>query len=195
MTHASQLGFFLNPNRFRRRLASGSGGEALVAAVYLWGSKLSSSSSLRARESVFAERATQAAFVTQATPPAASSVLYNIQIEVLLANYFFSHGRLLEGRYHALAAVALVTGSKLHQLDVRALSTSGDAIGAGERVRAFWTVAFLDKVWAAAMNTPASLCQTGRTSIHTTTPWPLSTEAYEQVHSATHGPLFSPPAY
>lgn len=184
MTHASQLGFFLSPARFRHRLTPNPTSNALMAAIYLWGSKLSSSSTLRSREPAFADRATQAAVALQATSPAATGLLYTIQAEVLLANYFFSHGRLLEGRYHALAAVALVTGSQLHQLDPRVLSAGGDTVTAGERVRAFWTVASLDKVWSVAMNTPACMSQNGRASIHISTPWPLSPEAYEQVSCA-----------
>ena len=189
MTHASQLGFFLNPTRFRHRAQGhSSANDPLMNAVYLWGSRLSSSSTLRSREAHFADRATQAAaantLMTQTAPPG-SGVLCMIQAEVLLANYFFSTGRLLEGKYHCLAAVALTTGSRFHQLDIRTLS--GDPIAAGERIRAFWTVANVDRVWAAAMNTPSSICQIGRGAIQVTTPWPLSSEAYEQVRFVRGG--------
>ncbi|RDX54452.1 hypothetical protein OH76DRAFT_1340989 [Lentinus brumalis] len=176
MANASQLGFFLNPTRFRRGGAPHPGNDAMMNAVYLWGSKLSNSTGLRARESYFVHRATQAASGT--TMGHGTTVLYTIQAEVLLANYFFSTGRLLEGRYHTLAAVALVTGSRFHLLDVGAMA--GDPIGAGERIQAFWTVLAQDKMWASAMNTPPSICQGGRTNIQITTPWPLATGAYEQ---------------
>lgn len=178
MANASQLGFFLNPTRFRRAGGPQTGNEALMNSVYLWGSKLSNVAGLRARESYFATRATQAAsgttMMTQAT-----TVLHTIQAEVLLANYFFTTGRLLEGRYHTLAALALVTGSRYHLLDVGTMG--GDTIGAGERIQAFWTVLAQDKMWASAMNTPPSICQGGRSNIQITTPWPLATVAYEQV--------------
>ncbi|KAH9919498.1 uncharacterized protein BXZ73DRAFT_92090 [Epithele typhae] len=165
MTHASQLGFFLNPTRFMRRQNNGPGTEALVASVYLWGSKLSSSSMLRACETTFMDRATQAALACQTTPPAAHTVLHMLQAEVLLANYFFSNNRVLEGRYHAIAAVALATGSRLHLLDPRNLGT--DTIAAGERIQAFWIVAAMDKSWAAMMNTPSYIqCHNGRANIH-----------------------------
>ncbi|TBU42090.1 hypothetical protein BD309DRAFT_867035 [Dichomitus squalens] len=182
MTHASQLGFFLNPTRFLHRTQGHSpANDPLMSAVYLWGSRLSSSNTLRNRETYFAERATQAAaattMMTQTGAPG-NGVLHIIQAEVLLANYFFATGRLLEGRYHCLAAVALTTGSRFHQLDVRTLG--GDPIAAGEKIRAFWTVANVDTVWAAAMNTPSSICQNGRAVIQVTTLWPLSSEAYEQ---------------
>ena len=139
---------------------------------------LSTSNTLRAREAYFADRATQA--VSGATMTTQStSVLHTIQAEVLLANYFFSTSRLLEGRYHTLAAVALATGSRYHQLDLGTMS--GDPVGAGEKIRAFWTVVAVDKAWAAAMNSPPSLSHSGRTGVRVTTPWPLTAEAYEQV--------------
>ena len=175
MANASQLGFFLNPTRFRR---GGVTNDALMSAVYLWGSRLSASNTLRAREAYFADRATQAVSGTTMTTQS-TSVLHTIQAEVLLANYFFSTSRILEGRYHTLAAVALATGSRYHQLDLGTMS--GDPIGAGEKIRAFWTVVAVDKAWAAAMNSPPSLSHSGRTGVRVTTPWPLTAEAYEQV--------------
>lgn len=182
MPHSSQLGFFMNPSRYMRTGSMHPSCEALMNATYLWGSVLSTSSALRARESYFAERATQAVSSMTLTPLLTGQsqiVICTIQAEILLAQYFFTSGRLLEGRYHCLAAVALVTGSQLHQLDVAALSA--DPVSAGERIRAFWTVLALDKIWAAAMNTPPSICQNGRSRISVTTPWPLATEAYDQV--------------
>ncbi|KAI0696778.1 hypothetical protein C8T65DRAFT_743467 [Cerioporus squamosus] len=168
MANASQLGFFLNPTRFRRGGAPHPGNDALMNAVYLWGSRLSNSTGLRARESYFAHCATQAASGT--TMAQGATVLYTIQAEVLLANYFFTTGRLLEGRYHTLAAVALVTGSRYHLLDVGR-----------------WAETQSDKMWASAMNTPPSICQGGRTNIQITTPWPLATAAYEQGMLVPHG--------
>ncbi len=178
MANTSQLGFFLNPSRFVHGAAARPANDALMNAVYLWGSRLSTSTILRARETQFADRATQAiAGTTLATQSMA--VLHTIQAEVLLANYFFSTNRLLEGRYHCLAAVALVTGSRFHQLDVNSMRS--DPVGAGEAIRAFWTVLAVDNVWASAMNSPPSIPHCGNSSTRVTTPWPLPTEAYEQV--------------
>ncbi|KAI0635147.1 hypothetical protein C8Q77DRAFT_1156484 [Trametes polyzona] len=189
MAHASQLGFFLNPTRFMRaaglpRGAPGSLDEALLNAVYLWGSRLSSSNTLRARETYFSANAVQAAAGNTLIPqPTASNngLLHTAQTAVLLANYFLSSGRLLEGKYHLLAAVALITGSKLQQLDVVSQVTAGtDPVAIGEKIHAFWTVFALDKAWSAAMNGPPSICHRGRAGILVTTPWPLAIEAYEQ---------------
>ena len=181
MHHAYQLGFFLTPARFRTQSQNANANDsALMSAVLLWGSRLSSSSTLRNREAFFTDRATQAAAATTLGTPV-HDVLCTIQAEVLLAHYFFATGRLLEGRYHCLAAVALTTGSRFHLLD--AASLGNNPVAAGERVRAFWTVVNLDKAWAAVMNTPPSIAQFGRAAIHVTTPWPLAPEAYEQVRT------------
>ncbi|KAI1798255.1 hypothetical protein LXA43DRAFT_19782 [Ganoderma leucocontextum] len=182
MLHAYQLGFFLNASRFRHQGQTvDAGSSALMSAVLLWGSRLSSSSTLRGREAHFVDRATQAAAATTIPTQMGTPVhdmLCTIQAEVLLANYFFATGRLLEGRYHCLAAVALTTASRLHQID--AGNIGNDPMAAGEKILAFWTVVTVDKVWAATMNSPPSICQFGRAAIHVTTPWPLAPEAYEQ---------------
>lgn len=181
MLHAYQFGFFLNPARFSAWSQNANAKDsALTSAVLLWGSRLSSSTTLRNREAFFADHATQAAAATTMGTPG-HDVLCTIQAEVLLAHYFFATGRLLEGRYHCLAAVALTTASRFHLLN--AASLGNNPVAAGERIRAFWTVVNVDKAWAAAMNTPPSLAQFGRAAIHITTPWPLAPEAYEQVRA------------
>ncbi|KAI0777643.1 hypothetical protein BD413DRAFT_185715 [Trametes elegans] len=189
MTHASQLGLFLNPSRLLRAIslprgAPGATDDALLNAVFLWGSRLSSSNTLRSKEAFFCSNAVQAVSGTtltaQSTMPAAG-VISTVQTEVLLSNYFLATGRILEGKYHGLAAVALVTGCRLHQLNVVALARAGiDPTTIGEQIRAFWTVFSLEKVWSAALNTPPTICQRGRAGISITTPWPLDPEAYEQ---------------
>ncbi|KAI0674261.1 hypothetical protein C8Q78DRAFT_989256 [Trametes maxima] len=189
MAHASQLGLFLNPTKFIQALslprgAPGAVDDALANTVYLWGCRLSKSNTLRAKETYFANIAVQAASgATLVAQSAASAhvVLYKVQTEVLLANYFLSNGRLLEGKYHGLAAVALVTGSRFHQLDVVKLAAGGaNSVTIGENIHAFWAVFALDKMWATALNMPPSIAQRGRSGIPVTTPWPLAIETYEQ---------------
>ncbi|KAI8970554.1 hypothetical protein BD414DRAFT_427596 [Trametes punicea] len=189
MAHACQLGFFLNPTRLMQavnlpRGAPGPVSEAFLNAVYLWGSRLSRQDNLRAREAYFAAKAVQTAasttFLAQSMSPDCG-VLHTIQTEVLLALYFMSSGRNLEGKYHGVAAIALAMGSKLHQLDAVGLASTGaDPVSIGEKVRAFWTVFAMDKAWATALNTAPSICQHGRARVTITTPWPLAVEAYEQ---------------
>lgn len=126
-------------------------------------------------------------------------VLYVIQAEVLLANYFFFSGRFLEGRYHCGAAVSLALSCRLNLIGSSNDSGTGleiggpvefpafslpppeDAIQEGERINAFWSVYMLDKGWAVALNSNSSISDEGpgRTEIHT--PWPAPMEAYEAV--------------
>ncbi|CDO75378.1 hypothetical protein BN946_scf184335.g4 [Trametes cinnabarina] len=197
IAHSSQLGFFLNPTRFVQAIKlpheeRGPTCEGLINTVYLWGSRLSGSSTLRAREADFCAKAVQTSsgtsLIAQSVAPD-SSVLFRIQSEVLLALYFMSCGRALEGRYHAVAAVALAMGSKYHQLDAVGLVRSGlDAVSVGEKIHAFWTVFAMDKAWAAAMNTAPSISQRGGTHVLITTPWPLPMQSYEQgIVIASHG--------
>ncbi|OSD07980.1 hypothetical protein PYCCODRAFT_1463240 [Trametes coccinea BRFM310] len=189
IAHASQLRFFLNPTRFVQaiNLPHGDRGptcEGLINTVYLWGSRLSGSSALRAREADFCAKAVQTSsgtsLLAQSVAPD-SGVLYRIQSEVLLALYFMSSGRALEAKYHSVAAVALAMGSKYHQLDALGLARAGvDPVSIGEKIHAFWTVFAMDKGCASMMNTSPSICQRGRARVVITTPWPLPIEAYEQ---------------
>ena len=202
MANASQVGFFLNPTRFVHamslpREAPGAVSESLANAVYLWGSRWSSSNTLRAKEPYFCRNAVQAVTGTMlfAQPMAPSNgVLYTIQTEVLLGLYFMATGRSLEGKYHGVAAIALTMGSKLHQLDAVSLARAGmDPVSIGEKIHAFWAVYAMDKEWALALNVSPSICQRGRSAVRVTTPWPLSVEAYEQVRrssSLDFGTLF-----
>ncbi|KAH9896834.1 hypothetical protein C8Q73DRAFT_744734 [Cubamyces lactineus] len=197
MANASQVGFFLNPARFVQamslpRQAPGAVSESLVNAVYLWGSRWSTSNTLRAKEAYFCRNAVQAVSGTTffAEPMAPSNgALYTIQTEVLLGLYFMATGRSLEGKYHGVAAIALTMGSKLHQLDAVSLARAGmDPVSIGEKIHAFWAVYAMDKEWALALNLSPSICQRGRSAVRVTTPWPLSVEAYEQgIISARRG--------
>ncbi|OBZ78443.1 hypothetical protein A0H81_02007 [Grifola frondosa] len=160
LKYASQVGFFMNISRFLSAVSNGESsaggiGDALVQAVYLWGSHLSVSDVSRARAPSFLSRSLQE--VSKSVPSIVTEtsdyrVVQTIQAEVLLSNYFFTTGRFLEGRYHSLAAVALVTGSRLHQLGSNMdpiMETTGnmESVTFGENVCAFWTVYTLDNCW------------------------------------------------
>jgi hypothetical protein len=107
-----------------------------------------------------------------------------IQAEVLLALYFYCEGRMLEGRYHASAAMSAAVSWKMHE-DVATHSshrvrssrpgTIGvgasmaglaltanepdrqgprDALELGERINVFWSAYVLDRCWSVAMDSP-----------------------------------------
>lgn len=127
------------------------------------------------------------------------AILGLIQAEVLLANYFYSLGRLTEGKYHSSAAVSLTLGCRLNSVGCArnpttptGISTSSlpdlgsaaadNAVQVGERINAFWTVYVLDKMWAVVTDTPPSIGD----HLSVTTPWPLGMESYEQVCAPNH---------
>ncbi|KAH9945112.1 uncharacterized protein BXZ73DRAFT_73316 [Epithele typhae] len=198
MPCAGSLNFFINIPRFmhalqlpygdpRRALLS----PALLNAIYLWGAHLSSTPNVRAYEAVLLERA-KAALATSVREPSAA-VVYLIQAEVLVATYFFTMSRFLEGRYHSSAAVALTLSCRLTKIRsstdqhgapmgltshrrAPSIPPPRDAIEEGERIQAFWFVYALDKAWAVALGSPPHFNHNGS---HVDTPWPLEMAQYE----------------
>lgn len=210
LQHASRVGFFLNVPRFIRYVRSpqrSTGGhpllDVLISATSLWGSRFSNNVSIQARQELLLGNAVQQvadALMIVNTGAPTHDVIAFIQAEVLLANYFFTQDRILEGRYHSSAAISLALSCKLHlQQSIRPRNTdpipetsallSGlpppeDLIQVGERVNAFWTVHTLYKTWAVAMGAPINVWA-GEGNFGTQPdleiPWPLSMDACENV--------------
>ncbi|GBE87925.1 hypothetical protein SCP_1201510 [Sparassis crispa] len=195
--YASQIGFFLHELRFLEALYEADPGTktailppALLNVIYLWGVRLSTNNSLAGYESVFLSRASQGTSAALASVPT-YRLMHVIQAEVLLATYFFATGRLLEGRYHCSAAVALALSGRLNQIrgvvdhmshvhtahgiDIQ-LPPPTDAVEEGERVNAFWTVYLLDKSWTVPLGSPSHINGGADLNI----PWPLEMENYEE---------------
>lgn len=169
---------------------------ALLNAVFLYGAHLSCVKTLTMHEPTLLARAVEAVssdLASQNQYP----LTHTIQAEVIIANYFFCVGRLLEGKYHASAAVALVLSERLHK--IRASSPSDrhppsdpplDRIEEGERINAFWTVFALDKEWAVVSGTLSQL--DGQDApVAVDTPWPLDIEEYEDVSSDSADALYA----
>lgn len=166
---------------------------ALLNAVYLWGVRFSQEESLLTQEPVYLSRAIQAGSSALAHYPP-YCVVNTVQAEVLLAQYFFTTSRFLEGRYHCSAAVALSLSYRLNKIRTLSdpislsdfvhtaafdLPAPVDAIEEGERVAAFWTVFVLDKGWSVALGSPSYIHEEDGAQIDT--PWPLEWRDYEQV--------------
>ncbi|KAG7453179.1 uncharacterized protein BT62DRAFT_50144 [Guyanagaster necrorhizus] len=191
---ASEFGFFLHPARFRASalLSSPIGHRsrplpALLTTVYLWGTKLSGSST-----STEIERTLLARALSQVSGSLAGNhphkIIHTIQTEYLLAYYFFSSGRFLEGKYHVTTSVSLAVSSKIDkirsdQIDPRenlVLPAAQDPIEEGERVDACWSMIILDKCWAVALASPTNnICPSDDPKMQVDTPWPLEIEDYE----------------
>lgn len=171
-------------------------------AVYLWGIHLSQDPSITAHEPQFLTRALNGIVEGLSNQP--RNTLSILQAEVLLAYYFFHNGRLLEGGYHAGAAVSLAVMCDLHKiptrqgrrpgadpssLDLRSMGLHGlslpppkDAIEEGERIHAWWTTYVLDKAWVVARNSPSAIYDDGNNEAsRIDTPWPLELNQYGQV--------------
>ncbi|EED78357.1 predicted protein, partial [Postia placenta Mad-698-R] len=105
-----------------------------------------------------------------------------IQAEVLLAVYFYSSNRFLEGRYHCNAAIALTLSHRLNDMNSaqpqlgRDLLLPNDVFTSEEWNDAFWAVFTLDKVWGAVAGLESHFngAQTSQVGI----PWPLETMNY-----------------
>ncbi|KAI9000431.1 hypothetical protein BD414DRAFT_511159 [Trametes punicea] len=203
LPHSVSLSFFLYVPRFMQAMQQPNVDNrraqlspALLNAIYLWGAHLSTSNALRAYESIFEARTTSA--LSSALRESQYSVINLIQAEILVANYFFTMSRFLEGRYHCSAAVALALSCGLHKIRSsmdQSLGRTGsqqgeqvreynlppprDAIEEGERMRGFWYVYVMDKNWAVAMGSPSHFNGVAQNGSHVDTPWPLETAQYE----------------
>ncbi|KAK0455253.1 uncharacterized protein EV420DRAFT_590404 [Desarmillaria tabescens] len=191
---ASEFGFFLHPTRFRTSaLQPAPIGHpsrplpALLTTAYLWGSKLSGSSTpTEIEKALLARSLSQVSSSLAGNHP--QKVIHTIQTECLLAYYFLSSGRFLEGKYHITNAVSLAVSSRIDKIrsdqidprEITALRAAQDPIEEGERVDACWNMIILDKCWAVALASPTNLvCPSDDPRVQVDTPWPLDIEGYE----------------
>ncbi|KAH8103333.1 hypothetical protein BXZ70DRAFT_719990 [Cristinia sonorae] len=210
LPHATQLGFFLHVPTFIRSVHTYARDQrsfgTLLAAIYLWGNLLSSDQGDDGERLLTntTERLTESLFLSSGTGQQDHSILYIIQTEVLLANYYFFHGRQLEGRYHTGAAVSMVLSCKLNLIrsDFQgaeyqtplALTSPTNDIQEGERVNAFWTVYILDNVWSVASGgppaIPAEISLPLAREVSIDTPWPVDIDVLARLLNLperTHG--------
>lgn len=200
LPQSSSLGFFLHVPRVMQAIQLPQGdprraqlSTAMLNAIYLWGAHLSTSNTIRSYEGIFLTRATNS--LSTALRDSHYTVVNLIQAEVLVANYFFTMSRFLEGRYHCSAAVALTLSCRLSKIRSSAdqrhghglqgrdfnLPPARDAIEEGERIRGFWFVYALDKSWAVALGSPSHFNGVAQSGSHVDTPWPLEMSQYEAV--------------
>ncbi|KAJ7765753.1 hypothetical protein B0H16DRAFT_1883176 [Mycena metata] len=188
---SSEVGFFLNTSRFRHSALirhpighPSRPSPAVLAAVYLWGLRLSKQPFLTTQEPIFLFRALErlAKGLSGIHPQKA---MHNLQAEILLSYYFFASGRFLEGRYHTAAAISLGLGSSIHMVrsahstSLSLLRPARDAVEEGERIHACWIAMILDKIWAVALSDAPNLDHQHE-SCAVDTPWPLEMNAYEE---------------
>ncbi|KZT64480.1 hypothetical protein DAEQUDRAFT_769658 [Daedalea quercina L-15889] len=184
--NAPEVGFFLHMPRFLERAAQPHTGLpkhalTLMTAARLLGAYCSTDASLHSLQPqllAFTLKDLSAALV-EINPPAVLDIL---QAEVLLAHYFFSTNRTVEGVYHMDAASAIVLANRLHKIrstrDLPMLD-SRDDIEEGERINAFWNTFILDRCWSYVLGRSPLLADEETKGTGIDTPWPLNIEAYE----------------
>lgn len=128
-----------------------------------------------------------------------------VQASCLIAVYFFSRARVLEGYYHSSTAARLAVSLGLHQIKSEdrfpmgpaipptfitfkpslQLSAPRDAAEYTERVAAFWQVFLVDRAWSVASGLPAALPDDDSPRAQIETEWPLaiSDPSVSDVHS------------
>ncbi|KAF8918620.1 hypothetical protein CPB85DRAFT_996634 [Mucidula mucida] len=183
LSQCYNLAFFLDVSRFTQGMLSPSSNPAdrpipaLHLAALLWGIHLSPSQEVQAYEGICL------ADVVQNTAQGLASsvshpygVIQYIQAEVLVAQYFFRAGKILEGKYHTSAAAALVLSSGLHKFN----PTSNDFVAEGERINGMWTVFMLNNCWTAADGS-ASNFSLDMEGSRIDAPWPMEMMKYAEI--------------
>ncbi len=195
LEHRHQCAFDVHIGRFRASLALPPAQRphpALLDAMYLIACYHSQVPELAILESHFLQRSLSGIF---SSLQHSDRLIQVVQASSLLAVYFFSRGRVIEGYYHSSTAARLAVSLGLHQiksegwyhlrLDVMAqpvsflsfksslrLTAPNDATEYAERVAAFWQVFVVDRAWSVACGLPAALPDddSPRAQIETTLP-------------------------
>ncbi|KAL4268764.1 Zn(2)-C6 fungal-type domain-containing protein [Pleurotus pulmonarius] len=184
--HSAEIGCFLNiprllevtdhPDANVRPLP------ALMVAIYLWGIRLCNSAEFNDYEELYLSRAVDQA--AQSLPlDRPRKVLQKIQAEILLAYFFFSKGRNVEGRYHTSIVIGAILGSQLHKyggleqgegICATFWSPTTDLIDHGERIDAVWAAVVLTNTWSAVLSAPSDI-PFNSPGFTIDAPWPLDT--------------------
>ncbi|KIP10264.1 hypothetical protein PHLGIDRAFT_125626 [Phlebiopsis gigantea 11061_1 CR5-6] len=179
--HRHQCGFDVHVDRFRASVTSPPAQQphpALLDAIYLMACYFSQSH-YASQEQHYLQRALSG---ISSSLQDSDRLIQIVQASCLIAIYFFSRGRTLEGYYHSSTAARLAVSLGLHQIKSDDwynpqfdLGTSipqpafltfksslqvpapRDSIEHAERVAAFWQVFSVDRAWSVASGLPAAL--------------------------------------
>ncbi|KAF5387326.1 hypothetical protein D9757_005734 [Collybiopsis confluens] len=198
--HARTFGFFLNLSRFLSSMtlppAPGDSSRpcrGLMCSVYLLGLHFTGASA--DEESVFLSKTLwHVSNVLSADHPL--RLIHGAQAEILLCNYFFRTGRIVEGKYHLSSAVNLCacaglnkvrsgnmdtvfSASSLMGIGGSVLPEPQDLVDEGERINAFWTAFTLCNIWGVWVGGGISMIFESL-GFQIDTPWPLDMEDYEE---------------
>ncbi|KLO17705.1 hypothetical protein SCHPADRAFT_936895 [Schizopora paradoxa] len=201
--HASRLGFSLNVPNFLASVAKPTGDptrphSGLVDVITLWALRLAQIPDFIVHEPAYIAKALESLPLAVGSDSPAHQ-LQLVQAEVLLALYFFCDGRLLEGRYHASAAMSSAMSYHLHKIgappaspttamaglllvgNTAGMTPAQDAIELGERINVFWSAYLLDRCWSVALGSPPSLLDERPPSLTISSPLPRLMEEYASM--------------
>ncbi|EED83463.1 predicted protein [Postia placenta Mad-698-R] len=130
--------------------------------------------------------------------PTPTAFMHALQMEVLLASYFFSNNRTLEGTYRANAVAAMALACRLHVIGsvcgptsnvwpisiLYRLAAPTNVVEMGERINAFWTIYALDKAWSFALGYASAFMDDKRKGTEIDVPWPLT--VYDNMLVSLH---------
>lgn len=168
----------------------------LQNAVFLWGIHLSKKPSLASLEPAFLKRTLRSLHIALSAGSQSQNVMDILQTEILLSYYFFHQNRILEGQYHANAAVSLAYMTNLHKVMSEyflqgvedfvppgqvVLPSPANATDESERIYAWWTTFILNKSMMTSLSTPPLSHGTWEPQGVIDTPWPQSWNTYEEV--------------
>ncbi|TDL21887.1 hypothetical protein BD410DRAFT_283360 [Rickenella mellea] len=171
---------------------------ALLNTIYLWALQILNSSASSRLIPLYVAEATRA--INNARNSQDSRIRVQIiQAEALLALFFYSNGRLVEGQYHSAGAVSMALTAGLHCTNpIGAGSSSSfgnlvptttfilpqphDPAEAAERTRLFWAVYSLDACWSVVSRSPPKIMDSGNQATAIKIPWPVSTNEYQAMY-------------
>lgn len=169
---------------------------ALMNAIFLWACFVSRPGPLSEHESSYLARCLDSLQDALQFP---SRILDVIQASCMLALYFLSTGRMVEGSYHANAAASLAVQWHLNgsategPFDITGgtstfrLPPPKDRIEDGERIMTFWQVYILDRCWSVVLHKPVVIQDGQNSNGSINAPWPLEVEQYEAVSHPEKG--------
>ncbi|KAK7040796.1 hypothetical protein VNI00_009702 [Paramarasmius palmivorus] len=182
LSRAPNFHFFLEVSRFASS-ESYAPSPALRSATYLMGAYLNLDINVAAQAKHLLKQALHD--VTHGlSVDHPQRILHLVQGEVLLAQYFFLNGRLIEGKYRISTAISLVLGARFHKIraaehspppgrsGLRNLPPPTDALEELEQVNALWTVLILNHCWNAADGATPDISY-DRPESRIDAPWPL----------------------
>ncbi|KAH8831437.1 hypothetical protein DL96DRAFT_830643 [Flagelloscypha sp. PMI_526] len=171
--NCENLSFFLLSGRFRDEAIRASQGHrtlcpAILNAACLWGARMAPHP-MPQLEEYFLDKTHKCLSNRLQSSQNQPSVLYSIQVELLLALYYIDTGKSLRAGYHASAAVSLGNSAKL--CSQGSIEAPSDPVEQFERIQAFWMGLIVSNHFVSQGPTPFNY--PSETLVGVTTPWPI----------------------